>query len=196
MPRGVVPRASRYHFCHQLIRPLLQSANSTSSQVRSIMTSDSVRAPRSWTPRPVYRLSIIIALILLVILTLSPYKPELPKPSSFFGGQSNMDSRCSPHDWNDGAWVRNPNAKPIQSPVDVYAASGFSGCASTREVGLHMGTDKLDKLHWRQNISSWTWTPNGGKCLDVARTGLGEELLIDLVQRGGWLLVGGKPSCF
>lgn len=102
-----------------------------------------------------------------------------------------VEAKCSPDDWADGSWLPKSNPKHVLTPEDVYDASGFKGCASTREVGLHLSNNKPEKLAWRGNISAYEWTPHDGRCQDVSRN-FGEDLLVELVEKGGWLLVGGK----
>ncbi|KIO16676.1 hypothetical protein M407DRAFT_57265, partial [Tulasnella calospora MUT 4182] len=71
---------------------------------------------------------------------------------------------------------------------DVYAASGFDGCASNREVGWHLSSDHPDYFPWRGNVSAYDWVPP--KSCDDMQNDFRESLVVDLVERGGWLLIG------
>lgn len=98
---------------------------------------------------------------------------------------------CSPGDWADGTWENKSNSKAVVEPSDVYEASGFLGCASNREVEWHLGNDHPDLLSWRGHISAYEWTPQAARC-EVPDDR--EALVIDLVENGGWLLIGGEST--
>ncbi|KAG9047735.1 hypothetical protein FS837_001632 [Tulasnella sp. UAMH 9824] len=96
--------------------------------------------------------------------------------------------KCSPADWSAGAWRRKENAMRVTKSEDVYAVSGFSGCASRHEDGFNLAGDQPDYFAWRGNVSAYEWIPphNCDDVLDDYR----ESLVVDLVEKGGWLLIG------
>jgi hypothetical protein len=73
---------------------------------------------------------------------------------------------------------------------DALTFSGFTGCASSREFFWHLAADKKEQWDRFPGAQSWKWVP-GQKC-----TGLrpldARELIKDLVEDGGWYLVGGE----
>ncbi|KAF8577999.1 hypothetical protein K439DRAFT_1639198 [Ramaria rubella] len=106
---------------------------------------------------------------------------------------------CSPQDYSAGNWSRKPHSLPLTSKDGVLTVSGFQGCASSREVDWHLGTswdetgdDSAQKLHWRGNVSSYEWIPGQG-CEDYAKVNP-EELVQQLVEEGGWLVLGDSIS--
>ena len=102
---------------------------------------------------------------------------------------------CPPDAYAAGQWIRKPNSSVLSSKDDVLALSAFEGCASSREVSWHLGTSwseeqEAQKLQWRGNASSYNWIPGDG-CegyTEVQR----ESLLRQLVEDGGWLVLGGQ----
>jgi len=107
---------------------------------------------------------------------------------------SNVFQSCSPQDYSAGEWVHSPHTTKtnMTKPEDSLEFSGFSGCASSREVWWHLAADNVN--HWERfpAAQSWAWTP-GAKCRGL-RPLDPKELLKDLVEDGGWYLVGGKST--
>lgn len=103
---------------------------------------------------------------------------------------------CTPEQYSEGYWSRRPELllRPLIKPDDVYPISGFQGCASSREVGWHLakswGEDEEQRSRpWRGNASAYDWIP-GRECGGYTKP-TQEELVIQLVERGGWLILGG-----
>lgn len=116
-----------------------------------------------------------------------------PKPTSTFQPYDNLFSpSCTPEDWSSGSWVKKSEPKQVLKADDVYEASGFLGCASNREVGWHLSSDHENELPWRGNVSAYEWRP-APHC--KVPNNYRDSLLTDLVQKGGWLLIGGEPTC-
>ncbi|KAG8885058.1 hypothetical protein FRB98_002017 [Tulasnella sp. 332] len=95
---------------------------------------------------------------------------------------------CSPKDWSAGSWRPKSDPVVVRSPEDGIPASGFLGCASNREIAWHLGTDHPDLYDWRGNVSRWDWEGAGRCAADVPNDR--EAMVIDLVENGGWLLIG------
>lgn len=72
---------------------------------------------------------------------------------------------------------------------DVFAYNGFEGCASGREFWFHLGADDPERWDMFPGVTDWEWVP-GESCRGL-RTLDSEELVRDLVEMGGWLLIGG-----
>lgn len=99
---------------------------------------------------------------------------------------------CSPSDWANGTWRRKPSVAvqpPITNASAALALSGFEGCASDREFLWHLGTDHEEQWYRFPNVSSWEWEPAAGCSV---RPLVREAMVKDLVEEGGWLLLGGE----
>lgn len=78
----------------------------------------------------------------------------------------------------------------MTSPEDALTFSGFEKCASSREYYWHLASDRQD--HWDRfpAAQSWEWIP-GEKCKGMSPL-TPEDLIRNMVEDGGWYLVGGK----
>jgi hypothetical protein len=98
-------------------------------------------------------------------------------------------SECSPQDWSSGTWELK---SPLPGPNDsVLSISGFEGCSSQFAYKWHLGLVNHSIGSYRRDASNYVYVP-GKNCSkgDFNR----EELVTSLVERGGWLLIGGKLS--
>ena len=117
-----------------------------------------------------------------------------------FGDALSHVHRCSPEAYASGSWTRKPHFYPLTNKEGVLAVSGFEGCASSREVGWHLGTswndeDEFKKFQWRGNASSYDWVPGEGCEEDYTKVEP-ETLVRQLVEEGGWLILGGLLCSF
>ncbi|KAG8998121.1 hypothetical protein FRB90_012359 [Tulasnella sp. 427] len=143
----------------------------------------------SLTPYLCIRLSAFAAVSLaLFYFIIKPSSVSRPWKSRPGGTVPSGSAKCSPKDWSAGMWIRKESPVVVSKPDDVYAASGFKGCASNREVPWHLANDHPDDLPWRGNISAYDWVP-ASACNDM-ETNFQESMVIDLVEKGGWLLIG------
>ncbi|KZV92261.1 hypothetical protein EXIGLDRAFT_614623 [Exidia glandulosa HHB12029] len=71
---------------------------------------------------------------------------------------------------------------------DVYALSGWTGCGSQHEHDWHFATTESNAWPWRSFASHFTYKPGPG-CSSLRRFNQ-RELVQNLVERGGWLLIG------
>ncbi|KAJ7477173.1 hypothetical protein B0H11DRAFT_2030044 [Mycena galericulata] len=128
--------------------------------------------------------------LILIVYTLSgtTRHPEVPFFSSKRGGT------CPPRSYADGKWVYSPRTSDtsMTSQEDALRFSGFEGCASSREYYLHLGSDNKD--HWARfpDVTSWQWQPKQSGCQIQEMQAL--DLLRELVEQGGWLLIGDSIS--
>ena len=130
----------------------------------------------------VFGLFAVISIIFFLYLWRWPTTPAfIPKIRT-------GNDQCTPEEWSSGRWERRPNPPQVHKPEDVYAASGFKGCASNREVEWHLANDHPDDYNWRGNVSSYEWVP-GSACGDIPDDR--EAIVKSLVEQGGWLLIGG-----
>ncbi|KZT04371.1 uncharacterized protein LAESUDRAFT_658093 [Laetiporus sulphureus 93-53] len=70
---------------------------------------------------------------------------------------------------------------------DILDFAGFEGCASDREFWWHLAADNEAQWGRFPGAHSWQWTPPD-EC--EVRPFDGEALVKDMVEKGGWLLIG------
>ncbi|KAF5335124.1 hypothetical protein D9611_010904 [Ephemerocybe angulata] len=104
---------------------------------------------------------------------------------------------CSPRDYANGTWVFQPPApgtvpERMGNEWDALAFAGFEGCASTREVHWHMASNNEGQWDRFPNATRWRWKPGKG-CRGLEGWDR-EKVVRDLVERGGWLIVGDSVS--
>lgn len=150
-------------------------------------------------PSAVMRLVIVLGLFFLVLTFFAWSNPSYMSTSAIFSSSSSTTTSrqsdfavhgCSPEDWASGSWQEKRDPVVVRTPEDGFAASGFLGCASNREVGWHLSTDHADLFDWRGNVSRWDWQGAGRCAVEVPNNR--ETMVIDLVENGGWLLIGGE----
>ncbi len=153
--------------------------------------------PRSFTGRLVTLSAALTTLILVYTYTAPPsFQLDLPN-------FTRSKSLCPPESYSNGSWAYRPRSDGgvLTTREDALRFAGFSGCASSREVDWHLAVDKPEQWDRFPDVSSWEWMPGeacqGLRPLDPA------ALVRELVEEGGWLLVGGKsysplrvPFCF
>lgn len=71
---------------------------------------------------------------------------------------------------------------------EALTFAGLEGCASSREYYWHLAVDNEEQWNRFPMVSSWKWMP-GSDC--NAREFGKEEMVRDLVEQGGWLILGG-----
>jgi hypothetical protein len=102
-------------------------------------------------------------------------------------------SSCTPHAWNSGEWVYEPhtNRTAMTKKEDALEFAGLEGCASDREFFWHLASDVEEQwIRWPK-VSSYVWKPTdrcGVRPLD------GPAMVKDMVEQGGWLLLGGMSG--
>ncbi|KAJ7283348.1 hypothetical protein C8J57DRAFT_1120801, partial [Mycena rebaudengoi] len=142
--------------------------------------------------RPRRRCSKLIAIgvaltLLLFIRVCWPPNIRLPVASPVPTGATRS---CPPKAYAKGKWIYSPrtNNTSITHQDDMLRFAGFEGCASSREYYWHLGAD--DERRWERlaEANLWRWQPDEDECqLGEMRP---EELLRELVEQGGWLLIG------
>ncbi|KAG8983831.1 hypothetical protein FRB94_008686 [Tulasnella sp. JGI-2019a] len=140
---------------------------------------------------------IIFGLFSVVLTFFAWSNPSYVDTSSYFSGSSATTTSkqsefavqgCSPEDWAGGSWQEKSHPVVVHTPDDAFPASGFLGCASNREVEWHLSRDHPEYNDWRGNVSRWDWQGAGRCSADVPNDR--ETMVIDLVENGGWLLIG------
>ncbi|KAJ3859172.1 hypothetical protein EV359DRAFT_51264 [Lentinula novae-zelandiae] len=98
---------------------------------------------------------------------------------------------CTPWVYGSGKWEyrAHTNATALVHPEDALEMAGFEGCASSREFYWHLGSDNGEMWDRFPVVGSWRWGWG-----DEGGCGEGEEykreFVKDLVENGGWLLIG------
>ncbi|KIK24788.1 hypothetical protein PISMIDRAFT_677882 [Pisolithus microcarpus 441] len=143
--------------------------------------------PRTWSSK-VLALGAFISLVLvLYAYSTSESTFRFPDWSSAFAGRQR--SSCSPEDWSHGRWVYSPrtNLTSITGAHDALAMAGLEGCAADREYAWHLGTDHPEEWGRFPSVNSYEWVPSS-RC-DISPLN-GTSIVKDMVQKGGWLLLG------
>ena len=102
---------------------------------------------------------------------------------------------CSPEAYSSGRWVWDPRTSitKMTHKEQAFLFSGIESCASDREVWWNLGADKEEQFFRFPKAQSYKWHP--GKACWGLRPLDSEKLLKDLVEKGGWYLVGGSFHC-
>ncbi|KAF9533582.1 hypothetical protein CPB83DRAFT_902945 [Crepidotus variabilis] len=138
--------------------------------------------------RKLLLLTLVFTLLLGFFSWHQGYTTQLP---SIF--TSSYRHTCSPQDYAAGQWTQGRRFKALEpqnmtKQEDSLGFSGFTGCASSREFYWHLAADREEQYNRFPAAQTYDWTP-GEKCthmrpLDPA------QLVKDLVEDGGWYLVG------
>ena len=106
---------------------------------------------------------------------------------------SRVPGSCPPSKWNEGYWEYSPrtNLSAMTRKEDALEFAGFENCASDREFFWHLGSDTEGQWNRWPKVSQWKWTP-AWDC-DV-RPLDGGAMVKEMVEEGGWLLLGGECS--
>ncbi|KIY53414.1 hypothetical protein FISHEDRAFT_68890 [Fistulina hepatica ATCC 64428] len=109
----------------------------------------------------------------------------------FFSSPYHRRGICTPEQYAHGRWVYNPPPPSLENVMteekDALDFAGFAGCASSREFYWHLGADNKEMWSRFPNATAWSWEPEE-PC--QVRPLEPQSLLRDLVEQGGWLLIG------
>lgn len=142
--------------------------------------------PRSLTTKVVLLGGIITFAITLYTFSYSDSFRILNWSSIF----SQHRTPCSPEQWSSGRWVYSPTSdlQTLTRPEQALELAGFEGCAADREYRWHLGTDSEEQWNRFPSVSSYKWVPSS-QC--NIRPLNGAAMVKDMVENGGWLLLGG-----
>ncbi|KAI0338215.1 hypothetical protein BDW22DRAFT_1363087 [Trametopsis cervina] len=132
---------------------------------------------------------------LLAILSFHPSAPSLSGyiPSRWSSSPPVLSSpgSCPPEVWADGQWTKRQSLRTDKqqatSVADVLEFEGFQGCAADREYRWHLSADDSE-LNRYPELTAYDWTPSSDTC--KTRRFNPEEVVRDMVEQGGWLLIG------
>ncbi|TRM70243.1 hypothetical protein BD626DRAFT_625468 [Schizophyllum amplum] len=110
--------------------------------------------------------------------------PEFP-----FFTETRVRSTCTPEAYARGSWEYRPrtNKTAMTNKDEALEFAGFQGCASSREYYWHLAADNEEQWDRFPDAFNYEWVPSD-EC--SVRDFKPEELLKDLVEKGGWLLIG------
>lgn len=138
-----------------------------------------------WSVRPLDA-ALFLCIVFVLYLASSPASLSTFWPFRLLTGPK---LQCSPEAYSSGSWVRKPGPITNMSRYeDVYALSGWTGCGSQHEHEWHFATTESNAWPWRSFASHFTYKPGPG-CSSLRRFNQ-RELVQNLVERGGWLLIG------
>jgi hypothetical protein len=147
-------------------------------------------------PRSLSSKVLLLGSILTFAITLytfsSSYSFRISDWSSILSQQRQHNS-CTPEQWSSGRWVYSPTSDLVNltSPEQALSLAGFEGCAADREYKWHLGTDHEELWDRFPKVSSYRWVPSS-QC-DVHPLN-GAAMVKDMVENGGWLLLGGMSA--
>ncbi|KAM0750137.1 hypothetical protein T439DRAFT_380870 [Meredithblackwellia eburnea MCA 4105] len=130
--------------------------------------------------------TLVLTILAVVSVTLILFRTNRVGPPHF----------CPVEDYSNGTWVlKDPPLHANTSRISVEHASGFKGCAHAFKPEWYFGAyqsgqgGEMDMDKYRWDAAQWTWKPNRKSCRAVEEV-TGEMLVRDLVENGGWLLLG------
>lgn len=144
--------------------------------------------PRLWSAKLVTLGAFISLVLIYYTYSTSEFSFRLSGWSSVFSGRRR--STCLPEAWADGQWAYSPrtNLSSIKSTQDALAMGGLQGCAADREYTWHLGTDHEDEWGRFPSVNSYQWVPSNQCRISPLN---GASIVKHMVEKGGWLLLGG-----
>ena len=152
-------------------------------------------------PSQRHALKLLVLGVALTLLRLAFFKLTPDRVSLLSGPQQPIApaievESCTPEAWSAGAWTRRDpprtNKTVAASVADVLEFEGFEGCTSDREFEWHFSGLESEWPRFPE-VTAFEWTPSPA-CRP--RRFDREGLVRDLVEKGGWLLIGGKCPFF
>jgi hypothetical protein len=141
------------------------------------------------SPARLLRFGAVLTALLLLYIYIQP------SALANFTIASRTRASCPPDAYAAGRWVPrtlNSTRTQLEKADDVLELAGFQGCAADREYYWHLGADAPDRWDRFPRTMQWEWAPGRGcagvRALDPA------ALVTDLVENGGWLLIGGARA--
>jgi hypothetical protein len=126
-------------------------------------------------------------------LTLVLFLYVYSTPPSFSKVFQTPQATCLPRAYSNGSW-RGPyprtNAMHMLDKTQALQFSGFSGCASSREFWWHLAADNEEQWDRFPAAQSYRWAVGKDEGCEGLRQINQEAMVADLVEQGGWLLVG------
>jgi len=147
----------------------------------------------TFTGRPTRRTVILMASasIILTIMFVAYQHSDNYHLQPYFHSNTPIPGKCPAEAYAAGSWKpakKFPPGTKMKENTDAVAFGGFEGCASDREFFWHLGSDRPEQWGNRYPMAyDYAWSPADG--CDI-RPFDREALVTDLVQKGGWLLVG------
>ncbi|KAI0329672.1 hypothetical protein GY45DRAFT_842770 [Cubamyces sp. BRFM 1775] len=141
-------------------------------------------------PRSLSAKFLTLFAIFSVLYVTHSFLPSSLKPSLSVSS-SRTRGTCPPRSYAAGKWVPQPppptTRQNMSQTSDVYEFLGLEGCASSREVFWHLGADHEEIWDRFPGVASWRWQPPDDCQVRDLNTA---SIIRDLVEQGGWLLIG------
>ncbi|KAJ7179576.1 hypothetical protein C8R46DRAFT_1325242, partial [Mycena filopes] len=134
-------------------------------------------------------LALGLGITLFLITYTTVYSTTSVSKTSFFSSRPRRN--CSPKSYANGKWVPSPRTERTRmaSREDALGFAGFhQACASSREIYWHLGADSETLWYRFPEVNSWRWEPDEKDCEIHAMQQA--DLVRELVEGGGWLLIG------
>ncbi|KAG2123765.1 hypothetical protein DEU56DRAFT_983755 [Suillus clintonianus] len=137
-------------------------------------------------------LGVFITFVIALYTFSSPYSFRLSEWSPLLSLQRQRSS-CTPEQWSSGRWVYTPTSdlETLTRPEQALALAGFQGCAADREYRWHLGVDFEEQWGRFPNVSSYKWVPSSQCNVQPLN---GAAMIKDMVENGGWFLIGDSIS--
>ncbi|GLB45042.1 hypothetical protein LshimejAT787_1901200 [Lyophyllum shimeji] len=146
--------------------------------------------PRSLTVKVLFLGTTFTLLLLLYINT----NPSFLTSTSFRGDRfDRLPGTCPARAYANGQWTGPhylTNDRIMTNETQALAFAGFEGCASSREFDWHLASDNEEQFDRFPDAQSYRWTvgPKDG-CEGLEELNK-EKMVRDMVEQGGWLLLG------
>ncbi|PCH35913.1 hypothetical protein WOLCODRAFT_107936 [Wolfiporia cocos MD-104 SS10] len=156
--------------------------------------------PRSSAARTLQLAALAALALAAYVLYTTPLLSHPLRALAALAPQPRVRASCPPRAYANGSWVPRATVPVstaradlrMHAPEDALAFAGFDGCASSREFWWHLAADKESLWDRFPGVTSWEWMP--AEDCDL-RPFSAAALVKDLVETGGWLLIGGeRPS--
>lgn len=153
-----------------------------------------MKTKNALTGRPTRRTFMLMgsaSIIFTLVFAAYRYSDNYHLQPYFHPKSTTNPGKCPPEAYAAGSWEpahKFPPGTKMKDRADAIAFGGFEGCAADREFFWHLGSDRLEQWESRFPMAyDHVWSPGEG--CDI-RSFDREALVTDLVQKGGWLLIG------
>ncbi|RDB16323.1 hypothetical protein Hypma_003014 [Hypsizygus marmoreus] len=149
--------------------------------------------PRSLSVK-IFGLGTTFVLLFFLYLYNSPtsFSSILSSGSSRFGFDR-QPGTCPPRAYANGRWAGpyyRTTAATMTNKSQALEFSGFEGCASSREFDWHLASDNEGQWNRFPTAQSYQWTVGKQDGCEGLEELDKEKMVRDMVEQGGWLLLG------
>lgn len=107
-------------------------------------------------------------------------------------GPNWVPGTCPPRGYSNGRWrpYHRSNAQNMTDKTQALVFSGFEGCASSREFDWHLASDNEEQWDRFPGAQSYLWDVGKADGCENMEEFNKEKVVRDLVEQGGWMLLG------